>query len=364
MANWHQLLDQPASSPRRQQPLPPAPTVCQPLPEFANLERTALSEARLAQRQHLLQNAIESPLELPTDALPPAPRDGEHPNTTVSSTVTSLSGKGPAKGRSPGAYEPFQVLRAIERHDVMTLHDIKASNFELLITGTPLPIVYAMRLGATHQDMAILLIGAMSRKVNDVTDDELAMMQPATKATLRSLRASLKIAITTSLASTDTSLIASFLQTVVMSEGSRWLLSSTQTLSLAFRTGPSSKPIASAESIMSKWCSRELKEAQVSAVSEYLANGTWDLCLLAMWSVASDQVRDVEPLPLYFFGRDDRMLKAVEERISVLKQKGHWNRVSKTLRGQLDTTIEILSHRQVNPRERVHQLKLSLDQQP
>jgi hypothetical protein len=61
---------------------------------------------------------------------------------------------------------------------------------------------------------------------------------------------------------------------------------------------------------MLKWVSRELKDAQVSAVGDYLANGTWDLVLLGLWSVVLDQMGNkTEALPLYFFGRDDRMLK-------------------------------------------------------
>lgn len=247
----------------------------------------------------------------------------------------------------------------------------------------------------------------MSRKVNDVTDDELAMMDSSTKATLRSLRASLKIAITTSLSNSslssqlyDTSLIASFLQVVIMSEGSRWLLNSTQTLSLAFRTGPTAKPIETAEKVMLKWVSRELKEAQVSTVGDYVANGIWDLSILGMWSVVLDQMgKEVEGLPLYFFGRDDRMLKyvfhsfsffhplallflisagrdgadqilvlvlcvlyrAVEERIALLKQKGNYMKLSRSIRNQLETSIEILGQRKVNGRERVEKLKEALD---
>ncbi|GAA5874865.1 hypothetical protein JCM16303_003010 [Sporobolomyces ruberrimus] len=359
------------TSPRRQA-LPPAPTLCSPLPEFANLEKTALQEARLAQRQHLLNEAVNSPLVLPEDAHSVPSQDLAHPDSTLpagSSTSGGGVGSGTGKGKGGGNYEPFQVLRAIEKKDVMLLHEIKGSQFDLLISGNPLPIVYSMRLGKTHQDISILLIGAMSRKVNDVTDDELAMMDSSTKATLRSLRASLKIAITTSLSNSslssqlyDTSLIASFLQVVIMSEGSRWLLNSTQTLSLAFRTGPTAKPIETAEKVMLKWVSRELKEAQVSTVGDYVANGIWDLSILGMWSVVLDQMgKEVEGLPLYFFGRDDRMLKAVEERIALLKQKGNYMKLSRSIRNQLETSIEILGQRKVNGRERVEKLKEALD---
>lgn len=345
----------------RRRALSPAPTICSALPAFANLEKDAAHEARLAQRRHLLNEAVESPLQLPKDAHAVPSEDQTHSNSTLTATVTA--GKALRTTRlERGSFESWHVLKAIEKKDIMTLMEIKSNQFDLLISGTPLPIVYAMRLGKTHQDIAILLVGAMSRKVNDVTDDELEMMNPYTKSSLRALRASLKIAITASLASTDTSLISSFLQVVVMSEGSRWLLASSQTLSLAFRTGPSARPIETAEKIMLKWVSRELKEAQVSAVGEYTANGIWDMCLLGMWSVVTDQLGSrVEPLPLFFFGRDDRMLKAVEERIALLRQKGAYTKLSKTIRAQLELATEILSHRQVNGRERVEKLKAALD---
>ncbi|GAA5893500.1 uncharacterized protein JCM6883_003539 [Sporobolomyces salmoneus] len=367
MVQLHSLLkslDHSSSSPRatspRRQALSPAPTIISPLPGEFTLEKDAAHEARLAQRRHLLEEAVASPLVLPSDAYPTPSEEQLHSYSTLP------SGRAPTKtARSRGGggnYESWQVLKSIEKKDVMALMDIKTSQFDLLLTGTPLPIVYAMRLGKTHQDIAILLIGAMSRKVNDVTDDELEMMNPQTKATLRALRASLKIAINASLASSDTSLIASFLQVVIMSEGSRWLLSSSQTLSLAFRTGPSAHPIETAEKSMLSWVSRELKEAQVSAVGDYTANGIWDLCLLGLWSVVTDQLGSkVEPLPLYFFGRDDRMLKAVEERIAVLKAKGNWTKLTKPIRTQLDIAIEILGQRQVNGRERVEKLKEALD---
>lgn len=96
------------------------------------------------------------------------------------------------------------MLRAIERKDIMTLADIKSRQFDLLLNGNPLPLVYAMRQGksckllpfcvsslfnrphpsSADAEVAIILIGAMSRKVNDVSDDELALMEPSTKATL------------------------------------------------------------------------------------------------------------------------------------------------------------------------------------
>lgn len=192
--------------------------------------------------------------------------------------------------------------------------DIKMHSFDLLVSGSPLPLVYAMRLGKSHHDIQVFLVGAMSRRVNDTTDDELALMEPSTKATLRALRANLKIATSASLSGPDgdTSLLSSFLQIIVMLEGTKFLHSATQTLSLALRTPLAAKPVATAQALMLKWVSRELRDKQVASVDEYLANGTGDLVLLGLWSVAQDQVgREAEEVPLYFFARDDRIQKCV-----------------------------------------------------
>lgn len=91
-----------------------------------------------------------------------------------------------------------------------------------------------------------------------------------------------------------------------MSEGDKWLISSTHKISLALRTGPSGKPVSSAEILVDKWVSRELKKSQIAAVSEYTANAVGDLILLGLWSVVTDTVVG-DPLPLYFFARDNRM---------------------------------------------------------
>lgn len=131
----------------------------------------------------------------------------------------------------------------------------------------------------------------------------------------RALRANLKIAISASLSLPhdlgDTSLLSSFLQVIVMLEGSRFLLSSTQTLSLALRSTRESKPVETAQKLMLKWVSRELKERQVASVEEYVANGVGDLVLLGLWSIVQDQVKEAETIPLWFFARDDRIQKCV-----------------------------------------------------
>ncbi|GAA5894617.1 hypothetical protein JCM5296_002907 [Sporobolomyces johnsonii] len=348
----------------RHPPHPPAPCFARPLPSLKRLQESATRRAKDSQRQYLLSEALNSPIDLPQDALPPPQEDRRQGSTASTSSMTSWvtgarrSSTGPGKG---GEYESWHVSKAIEKKDVQLLHDIKTSRFDLLIHGTPLPLVYALRLGKSHHDMAILVVGAMSRKVNDTTDDELAMMEPATKATLRSLRANLKIAITSGLDSGDTSLLASFLQVIVMTEGDRWLVASSHTLSLAFRTGPAAHPVETAKGIMHKWVSRELKARQVAAVEAYVDNAVGDLCLLGLWSIVQDQVPRAESIPLYFFARDDRIHKAVEERLAVLQKSATSARLSKQLRSQLETALEILGRRNLSGRERIEQLRRALD---
>ncbi|BGP48626.1 hypothetical protein JCM10450v2_004502 [Rhodotorula kratochvilovae] len=295
---WIDALDQkPATKRPRHRTLPTAPCICRALPPLDHLSHSAQDHARRTRKQHILDDALASAVDTPLDAQPPPA-----PDRTPSSSggdggfFASLTGSGRRNSQGlnkHGTYEPYQVLRAIEKRDIMLLNDIKMRAFDLLVSGSPLPLVYAMRLGKGWHDIQIFLVGAFSRRVNDTTDDELALMEPSTKATLRALRANLKLAITASLVSHegDTSLLSSFLQIVVMLEGTKFLHASTQTLSLALRAPLVSKPVETARRAMHKWVSRELKEKQVASVEEYLANATGDLVLLGLWSIVMDQSR-------------------------------------------------------------------------
>lgn len=50
------------------------------------------------------------------------------------------------------------------------------------------PLLHAMRIGSSHKDVAILLVGAMSRFVNHLEDED--MDKPKTKVLLKALRTS------------------------------------------------------------------------------------------------------------------------------------------------------------------------------
>ncbi|GAA5967845.1 hypothetical protein JCM11641_005784 [Rhodosporidiobolus odoratus] len=365
---WIDSLAASDTTPRtRHHPLPSSPCISRPLPSTLELGNIAARAANDARRAAVLREALETELTIPANANPTPQQDKPKSSFFDALSFSSTTKKGSAIGLNKhGRFEPFQVLQAIENKDIMALADIKARQFDLLVTGQPLPLVYAMRLGKTHAEVSIILVGAMSRKVNDTTDDELAMMQPETKATLRALRANLKIAIQASLSpsSTDTSLLSSFLQVLLMLEGTRFLQSSSQTLSLALRSPPTiGKPVATAQGLLHQWVSKELKERQVASVEDYLANATGDLVLLGIWGVVLDQlpVGKVEPVPLYYFARDDRIHKAIEERLSLLHQQHLFKKLSPTIRKQLDTTLDILGRRNLSGPQRVEMLKKALD---
>lgn len=344
------------------------------LPPTSEISKRAEQYAHSARKQHLLDDALTSAVETPLDARPAPPQTDFSDPTRGGDTAHVANGGSKRSGSSGkksggGQYEAFEVLRAIEKKDLAVLLDVKSHQFDLLVTsppGQPLPLVYAMRMGKSHHDMAIVLVGAMSRRVNDTTDDELAVKDPATLATLRALRANLKIAISASLSGPDgdTSLLSSFLQVIVMLEGNKFLQSSTATLSLALRTPQASKPVSAAHQIMLKWVSRELAAAHIASVEEYLANAVGDLVLLGIWSIVQDQIRAAESIPLYYFARDDRIQKAVEERLALLRRNhaGAVQRLSKQVRAQLDAALDILGQRSLNGRERVERLRLVIDE--
>lgn len=76
----------------------------------------------------------------------------------------------------------------------------------------------------------------------------------------------LKLAIDNSLASYDQSdLIASFLQTLIMSEGDRWLSNQIFQISLALRAGTEGKPVTTAGEAVRHFATRELGKAKAIA---------------------------------------------------------------------------------------------------
>ncbi|POY75114.1 hypothetical protein BMF94_1744 [Rhodotorula taiwanensis] len=376
MLNYSHLIDRKPprtdASPPRHPALPSNPVLVKSLPRTSEISKRAEQYAHSARKQHILNDALTSAVETPLDARPAPSADDKQlaaSSDGAAGTAPATTRSGPGK-RGGGPYEPFEVLRAIEKKDLAVILDVKSHQFDLLVTagpGQPLPLVYAIRMGKSHADMAIVIVGAISRRVNDTSDDELAQKDPRTLATLRAIRANLKIAISASLSGPDgdTSLLSSFLQVIVMLEGNKFLQSSTSTLSLALRSPLASKPVATAQRLMLKWVSRELAARQVASVEEYVANAVGDLVLLGLWSIVQDQLArgQVDSIPLYYFARDDRIQKAVEERMSDLRRrKGSVTQLSKQVRSRLDVALDVLGRRSLNGRERVDRLRRVFDE--
>lgn len=110
-------------------------------------------------------------------------------------------------------------------------------------TGDATPLVHAMRIGESHRDVAIVLLGTFSRWINRLEDDD--MQNPQTRVLLRALSmasyrcasvlafrlvliagTNLKLAIDYGLQQSQSDLLASFLQTLIMSEGDKFVIGS------------------------------------------------------------------------------------------------------------------------------------------
>lgn len=79
----------------------------------------------------------------------------------------------------------FHVLSRFFFHSILS----EAATIQLLLrkSGDATPLLHAMRIG--HRDVAIVLLGAFSRYVNYLTDDEIGL--PRTRTMLKALRMSI-----------------------------------------------------------------------------------------------------------------------------------------------------------------------------
>ena len=74
----------------------------------------------------------------------------------------------------------------------MFLMEVRDKAFHLLVKrhGGVTPLVHAMRCGKSHQDVTIVILGAFSRYINHLSDEDFD--RPATKVLLRELRMKLR----------------------------------------------------------------------------------------------------------------------------------------------------------------------------
>ena len=78
----------------------------------------------------------------------------------------------------------------------------------------------------------------------------------------------LKLAIDYGLQQSQSDLIASFLQTLIMSEGDKWVLAQASNIGLALRSGTAGKPVQAADSAVRSFATRELGKAAAIAALE------------------------------------------------------------------------------------------------
>ncbi|KAL4075935.1 hypothetical protein J3A83DRAFT_4357072 [Scleroderma citrinum] len=288
-----------------------------------------------------------------------SPSSPTSPQSSLSSSKFNILSQSLSKSwKEP---QPFEVFRAIERKDIMFLMEVRDRAFPLLLrkTGDATPLLHAMRIGQTHRDVAILLLGAFSRWINHLNDSEVQL--PRTRNILKALRTNLKLAIDYGLHKSQSDLIASFLQTLVMSEGDKWVKSQISTVSLALRSGTAGKPVSTAEAAVRKFATRELSKADaIAALEDYVANATIDLLLLSAWSMALESI-DGQPIPFYYFARDDRVFRAFADRIEIHRGVIHRN-LSRRLKWQLRLLGQVLEGRNTTYRAKVELLASELDQ--
>ncbi|KAI6034219.1 hypothetical protein BKA83DRAFT_4186706 [Pisolithus microcarpus] len=313
------------------------------LPSTAFLQREAEHAVPIAFSRQLRGNRTST--SSPTSAFQSESeeQDGGTRRMSISSATSPSSPSSPsAKFVTPQSRtsktwkepQPFEIFRAIERKDIMFLMEVRDHAFQLLLrkTGDATPLLHAMRIGQSHRDVAILLLGAFSRWINHLEDSE--MQLPKTRIILKALQRSS---------------LPSFLQTLVMSEGDKWVRAQIHTVSIALRSGSAGKPVSTAEAAVRKFATRELSRADaIAALEDYIANATVDLLLLSTWSMALDSITG-EPIPLYYFARDDRVFRAFADRLELHQNALHRN-VSRRLKWQLRLLRQVLDDRHVTYR--------------
>ncbi|KAJ6539260.1 hypothetical protein B0H19DRAFT_961215 [Mycena capillaripes] len=355
------------------------PCLPERLPTTSFLQREAEIDAPKAILRQLRRSPTPSPPNSPgleTEEENPRTED-ETPShqrrpslTSLASSTSSIRSLGSSliqRRPNPNPHswkepQPYEVLRAVERKDIMYLMEIRDRAFHLLVrmSGGITPLLHAMRLGQTHRDVAVVLLGAFSRWVNHLEDDQ--MENPRTKMVLKALRTNLKLAIDYGLTKTQGSdLTASFLQTLIMSQGDTWVLGQAANVGLALRAGTEGHPVKTADSAVRKFATRELGKADlIATLADYIANATADLLMMGAWSMASE-ILELDQIPTYYFARDDRVYKAFIERLDEHKTAIQ-AKLSKRLKWQLRVLRTVLEGRTTTYRSKVELLAGELDE--
>ncbi|KAH9966128.1 hypothetical protein BC827DRAFT_1265183 [Russula dissimulans] len=279
----------------------------------------------------------------------PASPSVPYPEITPTSTTSpiqrflSMTRSTKAKGpwRDP---EPWEVLRAVENKDVIYLMEVRDRAFNALVrpSGGVTPLIHAMHIGKSHHDVAITLVGAFSRYINTLEGRDFAKAE--TRSLLVSIRGSLKVAIDYGLQSSQVDLLASFMQTLVMSEGDDWIQEQMKLVATALRQGPSACPVEIARTSVKRVATHALGKAPLIAdLEDYISNATLDLLMMAAWRLALESFHG-ESIPTYYFARDDRVYRIFTEHLD--SYRDHINRrLDRRLKSQLSALRTILQGR-------------------
>ncbi|KAH0587472.1 hypothetical protein H2248_006256 [Termitomyces sp. 'cryptogamus'] len=324
----------------------------------------------LREAQDLAPRAILR--QLRRSPTPPSPGLDVHSTVLTRSRRASQSSEVPLSSSAPQSQniqtntitswkepQPFEVFRAIERKDLMFLMEVRDRAFSLLLrkTGDATPLLHAMRIGQSHRDVAIILLGAFSRYINHLNDEDI--LKPRTKVILKALRTNLKLAIDYGLAKSQSDLTASFLQTLVMSEGDKWVWAQVSTISHALNAGIVGQPVKAAEFARTSMFEVYLT-LNVHHDFSSVGNATVDLLMLAAWSNVLVYVSG-EMIPFYYFARDTRVYKAFVDRLDQHKTVIQTS-LSRRLKWQLRVLRAVLEGRNTTYRRKVELLSGELDQ--
>jgi hypothetical protein len=354
-------------------PVSSSPCLIQRLPPCSFLYREAESKAT----QHGLLIDSQSSLQPPSDEGNESSEDDDQdqsdhessvPASPISaSSIKSFFTRAVAKKKdttSPQAPwkepQPFEVFRAIEQKDIMYLMEVRDRAFPLLLrrSGDITPLLHAMRIGQSHRDVAIILLGAFSRYINNLQDGDIPKSE--TKAILRALRTNLKLAIDFGLAKSQVDLTASFMQTLIMSEGDRWVSEHSIAVGRMLKAEYSGKPVHEAEAAVRHFATRELGKADlIASLEDYIANATADLVILGAWSLVLESFR-ADFIPSYYFARDDRVFKAFADALDRYKSEIQTS-VNRRLKWQLNILRTTLEGRTITYRRKVELLSRELD---
>lgn len=163
-------------------PHPPDPVLPASLPSLSRLLADASTFAKKSVQHYHLQLALNS--NLPSTPHPPSAPVYTKPRSSSSRSSASFNGSaGPRYASYPAAssvtpLQGYQILRAIERKDVMLLMEARDSSFELLVQpqGGITPLVHAMRCGEGRSSFSsslslLVLLCARSSKIELTASD-------------------------------------------------------------------------------------------------------------------------------------------------------------------------------------------------